>query len=117
MRSRNRIPDTRIVNRPDRTPQPDPCISLISAVVDKALSDVRAYADLVNGKRLGSDFYLDKCRKFAVGAWNWLQSDVPDERGRLTFCFCCEVMDMDPERIRSLLARLIGPTAVFRLNH
>jgi hypothetical protein len=118
MRTRNRIADQRVISRPYRTPhEGNPCIGLITAVVDKAISDVRSYADLVNGKRMGSDWYLRECRKFAVSGWNWIKSDCPNEPGRLTFVFCCEALDMDPERIRVLLARLIGPTAVYRLNN
>lgn len=118
MRTRNGVADQRVVSRPDRSPQAGvPCIELLKAVVDEAISDIRTYADLVNGKRIGKVSYLRQCRKFAVSGWNWIKSDSRNEPGRLTFVFCCESLDMDPERIRVLLARLIGPTAVYRLNN
>ena len=118
MRSRNGVADHRIISRPYRTPfEGNPCLGLITAVVDKAMSDIRSYAELVNGDRIGSDWYLRECRKHAVSGWNWVKSDAKNEPGRLTFVFCCEALDMGPERIRVLLSRLIGSTAVYRLNN
>lgn len=118
MRSRNRIPDTRVVNRPQRDHFGDnPYRGLVSAVVEKAITDVRNYATLAKGDRMGSPTHVAGSRKVASAAWCWLQSDLRDEPNRLTFVFCCDVLDMDPERVRALLKRLIGETAVFRLTH
>lgn len=116
MRTRNGVAEHRVTDREKTDLRDDPCRSLLSAIMQQAITDIRTYAEIVNGNRITDQGYRMRARMNAKQGWAWLMSNTINARSRITFVLCCDNLDMDPQRIRGLLRQIIGPNAAYELT-
>jgi hypothetical protein len=105
VRSRSRSPDEYTVD-PDyssgRRAGVPPAQRLLIAIVRRAVWDYVLYKDL----KKREDPVLHEIGVDAAGWLFWDGTEECDEEGRHTFLHICELLDLEPQKIRAIASRL-----------